>query len=232
MWHCEGIRLHLWIWSVLICVGIPCVSHAAGDILDCANDDYDEGVLLQHAAGMAARTHKHILTVKYAGGTKSFVNKSPHPNFGGIDWSYCGYNKDTKVFLIGKEKDDLFSGVLLFQETGVVINAGQTVVISPDKRYILAIEQTDGIDGKEWSLLDFSGKKLWHGYAGMTKKMALMGKMADYVYATYENPRWENAFVADFVCSDGSRQGNITLTQVKNTWKWLPEYTCPQVNNP
>jgi hypothetical protein len=190
--------------------------------------DVSESQLLKQSPNGATRISKHILEVKYSGGSKRFIDKPPHEDLDGIHWHYCGYSRDVRIHLIGKQISGLFTGTILFEDTGKTLLAGQTVFVAPNMKYILGREQANGVDGETWSLFNIAGARLWSGYAGITKIREINGKPYDAVYAQFEKPRWDGAsnVAADFVCSDGSKKGSVTLTLIKNQWKWLPEYQC------
>ena len=203
--------------------------HAAAQnfTLSCNNQEGKETILLKQAPHGAIRISKETLEVKFTGGTKRFINTGPDSEQG-VHWLYCGYDKKTKTHLISKLDDARFTGVILFEKTGNLIDAGHTVAISPDGKSLLTIEQQDGVDGETWSLENISGKRLWTGYAGVTQKIGQ--DTYDSIYAEFKRPRWINDSVlsADFVCADKSEsiKGVVTLKHVGGEWKWLPDYKC------
>jgi hypothetical protein len=216
------------LYSILILLLLLPIHPVAHSYELSCERNINESELLKQSPNGAIRISKHILEVKYSRGSKRFIDKPPHENLDGTHWEYCGYNKETGIHLIHKQNLGRFTGSLLFEDTGRTLSAGQTVLIDSKMKYILGIEQKSGMDGELWSLLDFSGKKLWSGYAGITKKAQINGSAYDAVYAQFENPHLDSAsyFIADFVCSDGTKKGVVTLTLIKKHWKWLPEYQC------
>lgn len=215
---CSVLAIILLFWTPFVAL-----SHE----LRCGQD-VSEGQLLKQAPHGATRINLHTLDVKYSGGSKRFIDEPPHENLDGTHWEYCGYNNETRIHLIHKQIFGRFTGTLLFEDTGHALLAGHTVLIDPKMKYILGVEQENGMDGELWSLFDTSGKKLWSGYAGITKRDEIKGNAYDAVYAQFENLRVNDAanFIADFVCSDGSKKGIVTLKNIKNCWQWLPEYQC------
>lgn len=201
--------------------------------LSCVTSDdhlVDETETLKQFPHKATRIDKYTLEVRFAGGIKVFKDEqlpAEDDGLGRLYWRYCDFDNKTKTHLIEKNWADRFSGVIVFESNGKIINAGQTVLISPDKKKLLAIEQISGEDGKTWSLLDMAGKKLWSGYAGFTWK-AKEGYSA--VDGEFENPRWNTdlSLSADYICSgnDKVKKGIVILKKVSGRWKWLPEYQC------
>ena len=56
-------------------------------------------------------------------------------------------------------KDSLFSGKLLFDSTGQLLDAGRSVYMSPDGKRFLAVEQEDGMDGELWAVYDLTARE-------------------------------------------------------------------------
>jgi hypothetical protein len=154
---------------------------------------------------------KHVLEVITAKGAKRFVDKPPHEEMGGLRWRYCGYNAQAKAQLIERMDKDLYSGDLLFDETGRLMHAGHTVLFSPDEKKFLAIEQEDGVDGENWTVYDTDGKVNWKGYAGVIAKV----RGIDGVISMFDHPQWnkQGELTARFVCVDSQVHGVVTLTR-------------------
>ena len=201
-------------------------SYAIADTkLECVREN-NEQQLLRQAPGGAARISQHILEVKHSRGAKRFTDKPPHEALSGEHWEYCGYSENVKLHLIHHQTEGSFSGSVLFEETGKVLSAGHTVIVSPDKRKFLAIVQENGKDGEDWTLFEMSGKRLWGGYAGVVAKIS--GNHYDSVYAQFENPQFsaDQNLSANVVCSNQSNKGTVTLTKIGVKWKWLPDIMC------
>ena len=213
--------------ALLVAMFIFASVTAYGNELTCNSENISEAKLLKQASHGAERIGKHTLKVKFTKGMKKFIDKPPHEELSGVHWHYCGYDKKAKAHLIGKSDYSLFTGSMLFDETGIVINAGHTVLFSPDMKKLVAIEQEDGVDGENWSLIEVSGRRLWNGYAGITRRIA--NNTYDSVYAQFEHPRWDknSNLTADFVCSGGSAvKGVVILRNIGGSWKWAPHYDC------
>ncbi len=201
---------------------------ASGSRLTCADSlgaGGTEKALLKQAPSGATRIGEHILEVKYSRGVKRFVDVPPYDELSGIHWHYCGYNKSHRVHLLGKSVDSLFTGMLVQEDGGRILNAGQTVCLSPAGRKFLAIAQEDGQDGENWTLYTFAGKKMWAGYAGVTVRFP--GDSHDSIYAQFVNPIWndDGSISAQVSCSN-SIKGTVTLRTAGGKAKWLPTPRC------
>jgi len=185
-----------------------------------------EAKLLKLAPNTAKRLSKHVLEVKFATGIKRFEDKPPYEDLSGTRWAYCGYDAEHKFHLIAKSVESLFTGIIILEETGKILDAGHTVLVSPDKSKYLAVEQEDGLDGENWKLFDFSGKKIWGGYAGIIRRYP--GNDFDSVYAQYENPVWdqESNLKADVTCGSGNTAGGVVLKLKNKGWEWEPIPSC------
>ena len=86
----------------------------------------------------AKRTSPHDLAVNYKG-VRRFIDKRPYRvALDGFHWSYCGYLPAMDAHVIGMEDGSLFSGKLLLDRSGRVLDGGQTVYPSPDGKLFLA----------------------------------------------------------------------------------------------
>lgn len=201
--------------------GLLLVSHfAAGQELACKPDS-DEKVAMQQAPGGAKRKSEHSLEVRTSSGTRRFVDQPPHDGISGLHWLYCGYNPLTKTHLIHKQHEDLFSGQLLFEDSGKILGAGHTVLFSNDGKKYLAIEQQSGKDGEDWSVFDSEGKKIWRGYGGTVRK--------DKVVSQFEQPRWDaqGELTAQYVCMEPTKgKGTVTLVESGKAWGWRGQGKC------
>jgi hypothetical protein len=191
--------------------------------------DHDtEAKLLNQAPLGAKRLSAHVLEVKFAHGARKFVDKPPYDGpLDGINWYYCGYNAGLHIHLIGENKIDQFTGKLLLDDDGEIIEAGKAILISPDKETFLAIEQSDGMDGETWSVRDFHGKAMWSGYAGILRRSD--PQHADIVYAQFIHPRWkpESLLIADVACwGDDRVDAQISLGTTKSGLNWFPAPNC------
>lgn len=207
----------------LVLAGGCALTHAAAPELSCPQGN-DQLAALGQAPSGARQLGRHVLAVSFKGGTRKFVDQPPHEPLSGLHWRYCGYHAEAKIHLIGMTKDGLFSGKILFEETGALLRAGHTVLFSPGRRYFLAIEQEDGIDGEWWSVYDTAGKATWSGYAGTMKPVDGI----DTVLSTFDQPRWnaQGELSARFVCADSDMKGLVTLRPSSGGRGWRGQGTC------
>jgi hypothetical protein len=196
-------------------------------------DNRIENDLLKQAPHGAKRTGKHAFEIKYSGGVSEFIDKPPYDelldgiNLEGLSWEYCGYNEIVKAHLIFRHDKEWYTGSLLFEESGKVINAGSTVIFSPNKRNFIAIEQRDGADGENWTLFDTTGHKCWEGFS----TIEVPRKPTDtftWEAATIENPTLSDdlQISAHMFCWQSKKNGNVTLKKIGDEWEWLPKIEC------
>lgn len=196
--------------------------------------DADEARAMHAAPEGATRLPaQHALVIKYKGGSKRFVDAPPYDEeLSGLHWHYCGFVSSMKAHLIGMSKDSLFSGKLLLDSTGQLLDAGHSVYTSPDGKRFLAVEQEDGMDGELWAIYDLTGRKLWSGYAGTTRIEIPKGppgsKPYEAVVSTFESPRWtrQGELQADQVCMGGRYKVVINLVPQGGTWGWRSSTSC------
>jgi hypothetical protein len=211
----------------LVSIGVTAQS------LTCGVDRNESLVFPMAPEGANRITDEHALVVNYKLGAKRFVDKPPYDEeLSGLHWHYCGYIPAVKAHLVEMDQDDLFSGKLLLNDTGLLLDAGHTVYPSPDGRLFLAIRQEDGMDGELWLVSDLSGRKLWSGYAGtmvMVKLPGSTGAPYEGVESTYEDPHWsaQGVLQARVVCHNSrGTKGTVTLTQAANSWRWQSDIQC------
>jgi hypothetical protein len=222
--------LRFLISSFLLCLG-HAAAIAAPASLTCG-DYMDDRAALELAPMGAKRLNAHVLTVNYQGGVKRFVDQPPYQEaFAGAHWYYCGYLPELRAHLIGKNEEDLFSGVLLLDDTGQLVNAGQSVHPSPDGKRFLAERQQNGEDGSEWLVAERSGKSLWDGYAGVLRMQVEKPgtEPVAYVVTSFEQPRWaeDGVLRAKAVCTDAPQaEGVATLVSDQGKWRWQTDLQC------
>lgn len=200
---------------------------AGGYELSCSHRHVSEKELMAQAPSGAKRVRKHVLEVKYSGGVKQFSDKPPYDEeLSGVQFNYCGYNKELRIHLIGEQNEGFFTGTLLFEDTGKTLSAGQTALFSPDKKKFLAMEQADGKSLQDWTVSDIRGKKLWAGDSGLLQRKK--GDDYDTISAEFGNPQWDanSNLTAQMVCSGAEKEGKAALKQTGKTWQWALDFGC------
>jgi hypothetical protein len=205
-------------------VGINALAAESQPILSCENQKV-ESITLKQAPKGARRVSKHVLEVMSQTGPRRFRDKPPYDELGGVVWRYCGYDAPAKVHLIEVSDENVYTGDLLWDETGKLLRAGHTVLFSPNRQVFLAIEQEDGVDGEDWTVYDISGKPIWKGYAGTVAKVDGI----DQVVSTFVDPHWtpQGELTARFVCTSLKTNGVVTLVQSPSGhWSWRGHGKC------
>jgi len=221
-------RAGLSIASLALCAA-PAIVMAAPGQVECG-DYMNDAAAVSTAPHGATRSSPLLLTVNYQGGTKRFADQPPYQEaFAGVHWYYCGYVPALRAHLIGKNENSLFSGVLLLDDTGQLIDAGQRVYPSPDGTWFLAERQESGEDGSRWRVADRSGKTRWDGYAGiLSQKTETPGSApVDYVTASFESPQWTGGILqARLVCGDPQANGVASFVLADGKWRWQTDRDC------
>jgi hypothetical protein len=179
-------------------------------VLDCDTSESK----MNKAPNGARRIDEHTLEVKFAGGSKSFKDEAPFDyELDGVEYEYCDYNPAVKFHLIRKRDQDLFTGFLMNESSGKILDAGQVVIFSPDGKKYFASRQANGMDGTQWFIFTVAGQLEWQG-----------DSMAD----TLVDPGWnsEGKFQAKYRCSDDDYK-IVVLTRSGKQWSWVPEAKCP-----
>ena len=171
---------------------------------------------IRDAPHSAIRFDRHTLKVRWQGGERVFRDRPPFDEpLDGIGWAYCGYNPQVKMHLIGKQNEDVFTGVLLNDLTGALLQAGETVIFSPDERLYLAYEQPDGQDGPTIKMFTRTGSLLWKGYDGL---LSADGKNE---IADFDRVWWSgnDHLIAEYAVS-GRAQKVILIKSGTGKWAW------------
>ena len=221
-------RVGMSVASLLLCAA-PAVVMAAPEQVECG-DYMNDTAAVKTAPHGATRSSPRLLTVNYQGGTKRFADEAPYQEaFAGVHWYYCGYVPALRAHLIGKNENSLFSGVLLLDDTGQLIDAGQRVYPSPDGTLFLAERQESGEDGSRWRVAERAGKTRWDGYAGILRQVTETAGSApvDYVTASFENPQWAGGVLqTKVVCSDAQVSGVARFVLADGKWRWQTDKDC------
>jgi hypothetical protein len=205
-------------------VGITALAAGSQLVLSCEKQKV-ESIALKQAPKGARRVSKHVLEVMSQKGPRRFVDKPPYDELGGVVWRYCGYDAPAKVHLIEVSDESVYTGDLLWGETGKLQRAGHTVLFSPNRQVFLAIEQEDGTDGEDWTVYDINGKPIWKGYAGTVTKVDGI----DHVVSTFVDPHWtpQGELTARFVCTSLKTNGVVTLApSPSGHWSWRGHGKC------
>jgi hypothetical protein len=179
----------------------------------------------------AQRLSPHLLTVNYQGGVKRFEDQPPYQEaFGGVHWYYCGYIPALRAHLIGRNEKNFFSGVLLLDDSGQLVNAGQTVHPSPDGKSFLAERQQNNEQDSQWLVAERSGKTFWDGFAAVYRMVREKpgGKPVEQVATWYKLPYWTEggALRATAVCNPPEAEGVANFVLLDGTWRWQTDLRC------
>ncbi|MGC2639289.1 MAG: hypothetical protein WA294_19040 [Acidobacteriaceae bacterium] len=165
----------------------------------------------------AQRLSKHLLEVHWAGGVRRFHDEKPYEPLAGVRWFYCAYDPQTKMHLIGKDDSDVFTGVLLNDQTGELLPGGEEVSFSPNSALYLASEQPDGQDGPTLKVFRMDGQPVWKGYGRILESNG-SGVAAELISVQWNA---QNQTVMEVALPDGKHQLE-TLTREGDRWEWLP----------
>ena len=189
-------------------------------------DDADERRALRGAPEGASRASAHVLVVNTGSGPRRFEDERPEAvELDRFHWSYCGYVAALHAHLIGMEDGSLFSGKLLLDHSGRMLEAGATVYPSPDGKLFLAASQDDGDALEQWVISDLSGHRLWAGESGITK----IENKIQVVGLEFEAPRWvsDDALSVTATCGDRvGTKGRATLVREGAFWRWKTDLRC------
>jgi hypothetical protein len=215
-------------------VSIAADAAAASDAVQCG-DYMDDAAALKTAPRDAQRHGPHVLTVTHQAGVKRFANRPPYQEaFGGAHWYYCGFVPALRAHLVGKNEEDLFSGVLLLDDTGEMVDAGQSVLPSVDGEMFQAERQVSGEDGSRWRVATRSGTTLWDGYAGVLRTVTEQpgGPLVEHIVMSFETPSWNGRMLkASAVCANAPQtKGVATFSLDGGRWEWRTSLTCVPVD--
>lgn len=202
----------------MACFACP-IGQAADQIVIVCSDATAGGVAFRCAPHGARRVGLR-LEVGWAGGKRVFdSDPSCDDSIGGPCWNYCEYNPELKVSLLYKSEGDLFTGVLLNDTTGAMQPGGTMVMFSPDRRYYLAWEHSDGQWGDTLKLYSRGGALVWQGDDSIQSPDGT-------VIGRFDGLRWtdQNQLRASENYDDSRRAVTVTLTKRGNgRWEWQPE---------
>lgn len=169
----------------------------------------------------AKRRSEHQIEIRWSKGTRLFTDKPPYEDLAGVSWAYCGYNPDLKLHLLRKTDNDLFTGVLLDDNTGQLLPGGFAVLFSPDRSFYLAYEQPDGLDGETLKLHKRNGAMLWKGYDFIASPD---GQSVIVDAENMRNMRWdnENRPQATLYLRGGGTKTVTLMRDSKGKLDWLP----------
>src|SRR5208282_3631869 len=187
----------------------------------------EEAARLHEAPHGAKRLSEHQLQVRWAAGTRIFKDKPPYDEpLDGVSWAYCGYNASLKLHLIHKADNWLFTGVLLDDNTGLMLPGGLAILFSPDHSLYLAYERPDGQDGETLKLYKRAGVLLWKGYDFIASPD---GKSVIVDTENMRNMRWDsqNRPQATLYLRGGRTMIVTLMRDDKGKLEWLPRVTLP-----
>jgi hypothetical protein len=214
------------VWTSALAAGEQPPPAARGDLgVSCYVDaqfipDAQERQRLRTAPHGARRVSAHALVVNTRSGRRRFADPKPYlEELDRIHWSYCGYVAALHAHLVGLENGSLFTGKLLLEPSGRKLEAGATVLPSPDGKLFLAGSQTNGEYLGRWTLSDLSGRQLWVGVSGVTGSPDI----------EFGDPVWiaNDVLRAPATCNDRRRKaGEATLAREGTTWRWKVDLAC------
>ncbi len=216
----------------IICMIIHSQAKAGGDEIICSENENNNFKSLKRGVNGAKRISKHTLQIKWQGGYRLFKDTLLEDPDNGVRYYYCGYNKKAKVHLI-EAKDDIMDSVILMSAvTGKTINAGHSVILSPDYSKFLASRQSSGKDAVTWIVKTIKDETLWEGINAIT----VVSDSITYMNAYLEDPKWSpkgelqaTHTCAAFVGTKQEKKTLVTLKEQDGEYQWLPNIECPSI---
>ena len=221
--------------SLLLVAATPAFAQKAGLTLACIDVNPDTpakeaSLIAKLADGKVVRKSQHLLLVQGGGRTIRLADAPPYDEaLAGTRYRFC--DRRDGFILLRKEQDVDFTGTLIDETSGAVVDAGQQVILSADRRAYFATVQPDGLDGEEWSIHFANGNVSWSGYSFIDDEVH-----PGYASAYLSKPQWlpKGAFTALAECAEATdRTWRVTLTKAADgTWDWRPKGKCPPAHHP
>lgn len=214
--------------AALLALSATC-AHGASRELTCSIvvDDAEERAAIQKNGAVVARTGKHELTVKAAGKVFKYHDKPPYDEeTAGTHYRFC--DRDDGFILVRMVAEDLSTGVLINEASGLVTKGGQSVQFSPDKRAYFASETPEDLDGSNWRIYTVDGRESWSGYSFFPKIEKDGGISQE---AQLAHPVWSatGELKAEASCNwDQSHTWPVKLIKSGGKWDWSPKKSCPK----
>lgn len=131
-------------------------------------------------------------------------------------------------YLLGKQEEMSFDGVLINAETGHILPSGQEVKFSPHMRFYLNWSAVDGLDGSVVKLKSINGKTIWDGYDFIEKEGT-----TEYGYMLYDIRFDGNEnVIAQASCPDDiDQKWPVRLMKTGKAMTWGPLKKCSEKEN-
>lgn len=192
--------------------------------LSCTESDKEPALIQSRAAGVVTRSKKHELQVVTAARAVTFKDKPPYNEpLSGVNHTFC--DRKEGFILVNMKDEDVFTGKLINEKSGLVTEGGESLTLSHDRRAYFAAVQPNGLDGMEWKIHAIDGTLSWSGWSFIRSSAN-----ADLVHAYLEQPSWQPSgqFSATATCAtDPGRTWAVTLVKRQDGWSWRPVKTCP-----
>lgn len=216
------------MFFALACPGV--LTFASNLTLSCdggSSAEREPDLIRKLAPDIAARSAPHVLQIKTKSKTLTFTDKPPYDEqLDGLRYYFCDRKDGLVLVKVDNNLDrNVFTGVLINEDSGKITQAGQDVIFSPDKRAYFATEQPDGLDGSVWKIYSADGKLSWSGYSFIPE-----AANDNLIYAFLDNQRWTGTgeFIAEASClHDTNVKWGVKLTKINGKWNWHPKKKCP-----
>ena len=208
-----------------------CCTDVYAEPLPCESPESDAQHLQKISADNATRLDENTLSITWLEGEVELKNEPPFDvPLAGVRYYYCTFYKKAAVHHILKEDQDILTGLLVSHATGKIIDAGYSVLFSPDHTAFFATRQPNGLDGQEWYVFEKTGKLLWQGFSGIIGVHPEL--KIDIFESTFDYPEWNdnNQLTTQARCGYDFNNANptkqVTLKINKDGWQWLPKLNC------
>jgi len=191
--------------------------------LKCGSPGTEKASIRKFAPDLVVRKSKRQLLVKTKAGIQAFNDKPPFDEpFSGVQHEFC--DRKDGFMLVGVSDEDVRTGKLVNEQTGVVTNAGSSVQFSNDRRAYLTWEQPDDLDGDWLKVYSVDGKMSWSGFN------YIEDGSPDKMFASLEDVAWlpNGELGATARCvSEYERHWSVKLVKRNDRWSWQPRGKCP-----
>lgn len=232
--------------SLVALVTLP-AAQAAGISMDCDRSEMQSMGMHPQGRSRTERFRSGKLKVRWQGGSHIFEDRLPNTEQGiiGEHYAYCGYNPLARMHLVGKDGGNRFTGLLINDLNGQIVEAGYTVLLSPDLSRFFAVREENDVHGEVWVIATFDGKKLWEGHSSILAAEPPLPSQAasededqrPNIIAELDDPHWlpSGELEATQTCTAAPAEAlptKVILKRVKTPsgsshYQWVPKVLCP-----